>query len=115
MGQIVSDVSDILKYQDDKNATKSARREILAQMAADNTEKQNLVRRVLATQRAKYGAAGMSGHGVTEQTVLERLRTESEAPYNAKRAANLNKLKKATTTKKNLLTSLLEHFDKIVK
>ena len=45
MGQIVSDVTEILDYKDAKKQAKNERKEILAQIAADNTEKTNLVKR----------------------------------------------------------------------
>ena len=71
MGQLVSDVTEILDYKDAKKQAKSQRQEILAQMASDDAEKTNLVKKVLATQRAKYGASGMSNNGVTEGAVLK--------------------------------------------
>jgi len=115
MGQLVSDVTEILDYKDAKKAAKSERQEILAQMAADNAEKTNLIKKVLATQRAKYGASGVSGNGVTEGAVLKRLQSETAAPYEEKRAANLKKLKNARAKKPNLLKSLLSRLDNIVE
>lgn len=114
MGQIVSDVTDILDYKDDKKAAKSQRQEILAQMAADEKAKTNLIKKALATQRAKYGASGMSGRGMTEGAVLQRLKAETAAPYEEKRRKNLNKLKNTTSKKPNLLKSLLSRFDDLV-
>ncbi len=114
MGQIVSDVTDILDYQDAKKTVKKERQEILAQMAADNAEKTNLVKKVLAAQRAKYGASGVSTNNVTAGAVLKRLKSEAAAPYEAKRRNNLTKLKKARAKKPNLLKSLLSRFDDIV-
>ena len=115
MGQLVSDVTEILNYKNAKESAKSERQEILAQMAADNAEKTNLIKKVLATQRAKYGASGVSGNGVTEGAVLKRLHSETAAPYEEKRVANLKKLKNARAKKPNLLKSLLTRLDNIVE
>lgn len=114
MGQIVSDVTDILDYQDAKKTAKSQRKEILAQMAADETEKTNLIKKTLATQRAKYGASGMSGRGMTEGAVLQRLKSETATPYEEKRHANMKKLKATTASKSNLVKSLLSRLDDLV-
>lgn len=114
MGQLVSDVSEILDYKDEKKQAKSARQEILKQMAADQTEKTNLVKKVLATQRAKYGASGVSSRGLSQGAVLARLKSETEQPYNEKRAANLKKLKSIQVKKPNLLKSILSRFDDLV-
>lgn len=65
MGQLVSDVSEILEYKQNKKEAKLQRQEILRQMAADEQTKNNLVKKALATQRAKYGAGGMSNQGLT--------------------------------------------------
>ncbi len=115
MGQLVSDVTEILDYKDSKKAAKSERKEILAQMAADNAEKTNLIKKVLATQRAKYGAFGMSGNGITEGAVLKRLQSETAMPYQKKSAENLKKLKGTRVKKPNLLKSLLSRLDNIVE
>lgn len=111
MGQIVSDVTEILDYKDAKKETKSQRKEILNQMATQNAEKNNLVKKALAAQRAKYGASGMSSSGVTEGAVLKRIKDEVEQPYNEKRKETVNKLKKIKTKKPNLLESLLSKLD----
>lgn len=115
MGQILSDVTDILNYQDNKKETKLNKQQILEQISKDDGEKQNLVKKVLASQRAKYGASGMSPKGLTEKAVLERLKDETEKPYETKRQTNLNKLKHIKTKKKNLLVSVLEHMDDLIK
>lgn len=115
MGQLVSDVTEILDYKDDKKTAKTQRKEILAQMAADQTEKTNLIKKVLASQRAKYGASGMSGNGVTEGAVLKRLQSETEKPYAEKRQENLKKLKSARAKRPNLLKNLLSRLDNIME
>ncbi len=114
MGQIVSDVSDILNYQNNKKQEKASKKQILADIAKDEQEKQNLVKKVLATQRAKYGASGMSNKGLTEDAVLQRMKKEAEQPYDSKKSANIQKLKNTKTPKKNLLLGILSHLDKLV-
>ena len=114
MGQIVSDVTELLDYKDAKRAAKSQRQEILAQMAADEAEKTNLVKKTLAAQRAKYGASGMSLRGQTADAVLTRLKSETEEPYKKKRQSNLEKLKSIRISKPNLLKSILSRFDNLV-
>lgn len=114
MGQIVSDVTDILEYNKDKKAAKNQRQEILQKMQADEVEKTNLVKKVLATQRAKYGASGISGHGVTEGAVLRRLKSETEQPYDEKRRNNMEKLKGIRATRPNILKKILARFDELM-
>ncbi|MBO7509463.1 MAG: hypothetical protein J6T57_04285 [Alphaproteobacteria bacterium] len=114
MGQVISDVTDILNYQDSKKNANETKKQILAEMASDENEKQNLVKKVLASQRAKYGAKGMSNNGITEETVLNRMKSEAEKPYENKKKINMSKLKNARATKKNLVLSALEHMDKLL-
>ena len=114
MGQIVTDVTDILDYKDAKKSAKNQRQEILKKMADDEAEKTNLVKKVLATQRAKYGASGMSSNGITEGAVLKRLRSETVAPFEEKKQDNLKKLKNTKAKKVNLLEKLLSRFEDIV-
>ncbi|MCR4918086.1 MAG: hypothetical protein K5912_04045 [Alphaproteobacteria bacterium] len=114
MGQIVSDVTDILDNKSEKQKVKSERKEVLKKIAADETEKNNLVKKVLATQRAKYGASGMNTKGLTEENALKRLKNETEQPYEAKKKSNVEKLNKIKTKKTNLLESFLKRFDRLV-
>ena len=111
MGQVLSDVKDVLDYKDNKETAKSQRKEILSQMVNQNAEKTNLVKKVLATQRAKYGASGMRSGGVTEGAVLKRLKEETEKPYDEKRKENLKKIQNTKAKKPNLLESLLSKLD----
>lgn len=114
MGQIASDVTDILEYKEAKKEAKSQRKQVLQQMAADEAAKTNLVKKTLAAQRAKYGASGMSGKGMTEGAVLKRLQAETEEPYNEKRRTNLEKLKSIKANKPNLLKTMLSRFDELM-
>lgn len=116
MGQIVSDVTEVLDYKKAKKEAHSARKQVLAQMAEDEQAKTNLVKKALAAQRAKYGASGMSGagRGMTEEAVLKRLRDETEEPYETKRRTSLEKLKSIKASKPNLVKGVLAHFDKLV-
>ncbi|MBQ6027178.1 MAG: hypothetical protein IJL21_01315 [Alphaproteobacteria bacterium] len=114
MGQIISDVTDILNYKENKNTNEKNKNKILAEIASDEAEKQNIVKKVLATQRARNGANGMSNNGITEKNVLTRLQQEIERPYDNKKKSNMIKLGNITTKKKNMLTSILEHLDKLI-
>ena len=114
MGQIISDVTDVLNYQNNKKANKETKKQILSDIAQNEQEKQNLVKKVLSTQRAKYGASGMTTNGLTEDAVLTRLKKETEKPYDDKKEANLKKIKKTKTAKKNLLLAALSHLDKLI-
>ena len=115
MGQIVSDVTDILDTRKSKAVTESERKKILAQIATDEKSKTNLVKKALATQRAQYGASGMSGRGMTEESVLKRLREETEEQFNEKKKSNLDKLKNLKPKKTNLLKSLVARLDEVLK
>lgn len=114
MGQIVSDVTDILNYRNSKKEAESERKKILEDIANNEKAKVNLVNKTLAAQRAKYGASGMSGKSMTEGAVLKRLKSETEEPYEEKKKNNLEKLKKVKAKKNNILTSLLERFDDLL-
>lgn len=115
MSQIVSDVTDILNNNKSEKEADNSRKKIFAQIAADEKAKTNLVKKTLATQRAKYGAAGMSSSGMTEEAVLKRLREETEEPYNEKKKTNLEKLKNVKAKKTNLLGSLVSNLDNLFK
>lgn len=116
MGQIVSDVTEVLDYKQAKKEARSARKQVLQKMADDEVAKTNLVKKTLAAQRAKYGASGMDGAGrsTTEAAVLKRIREETEEPYVAKRNANLEKLKQIKVSKPNLLKKFLDRFEGVI-
>ena len=113
MGQIVSDVTDVINNKKAEATADSKRKQILAQIAADEKTKTNLVKKALAAQRAKNGASGMSSSGMTEEAVLKRLKEETEEPYNTKKKNNLAKLKDIKANKTNLLNSLVSDIDKL--
>ena len=115
MGQILSDVTEVLGYQDSKKEANSKRKQILQEMAKDEATKTNLVKKALATQRARYGASGVNGANMTTGAVLKRIQSETAEPYDEKRRSNLTKLKsvkRANST--NLLKQFLKHFDDLV-
>lgn len=113
MGQLVSDVTKVLDYQESKKTASNQRQKILAQMAADEATKTNLIKKALATQRAKYGASGASGESLSENAVLKRLRSETSEPYDAKRQENMDKIKKLKAKKPNIVKTWLSNIDKI--
>ena len=113
MGQLVSDVTKVLDYQESKKEAENQRQKILSQMAADEATKTNLIKKVLATQRAKYGASGNTGKGMSENAVLKRLRNETAQPYDTKRKENIDKINKIKITKPNIIRTWLSNIDKI--
>lgn len=113
MGQLVSDVTKVLDYKESKKDAENQRQQILAQMAQDEATKTNLIKKVLAAQRAKYGATGNSGNGFSERAVLKRLRDETAEPYDEKHQNNLQKMQKITAKKTNLVKNWLSKIDKI--
>ena len=115
MGQILSDITEVLDYKDSKKQANTKRKEILQEMAASEATKTNLVKKALAAQRAKYGASGVNGSNMTTGAVLERIKSETEKPYDEKRLANLTKLKAIKSKNPtNLLKKFLKHFDELV-
>lgn len=115
MGQILSDITEVLDYKDSKKQAKTKRQEILQEMAADEATKTNLVKKALAAQRAKYGAGGVNGSNMTTGAVLERIKSETEKPYDEKQRTNLAKLQSIKSKKPtNLLKKFLKHFDDLV-
>ena len=113
MGQLVSDVTKILDYKDAKKEASSERQKILAKIAEDDQTKTNLIKKVLAEQKAKYGATGNSGSGFSENAVLKRLREETSLPYDEKRKTNMEKLTKTKAKKPNLVKTWLSKIDDI--
>ena len=113
MGQLVSDVTQVLDYKQSKKDAETQRQKILAQIAEDETAKTNLIKKVLSTQRAKYGASGNSGNGFSEKAVLKRLRDETAEPYDTKYKNNLEKIANIKTNKPNLLKTWLSKIYKI--
>jgi hypothetical protein len=107
-------VTDILNNKKASKEAETERKKILAQMAQDEKTKSNLVKKALASQRAKYGAAGMSAKGMTEDAVLRRLRFETAQPYDDRKKTNLDKLKSVKANKKNILTSLISRMDDLL-
>lgn len=114
MGQLVSDVTSIINDKKSKADADNERKSVLQQISDDEKTKTDLVKKALSTQRAKYGAGGMSGASMTTDAVLKRLREETEQPYDEKKKSNLEKLRKIKSTKTNLLKSLSDRFDELM-
>lgn len=114
MGQIVSDIESVLNNKKQNKEIKSERKKVLQQIADDEAAKANLVKKVLAKQRAEYGAGGMAGKGMTEEAVLKRLREETEEPFAEKKKTNQYKLSKLKPKKTNLLKSLVSRFENLI-
>jgi len=113
MGQLVSDVTKVLDYRESKKNAENTRQKILADMATDEKTKTNLIKKILAQQRAKYGASGNSGTSFSENAVLKRLRDETAKPYDIKRQENIEKIKNTKVKKPNLVKKWLSSTDKI--
>lgn len=113
MGQLVSDVTKVLDYKQSKKEAENQRQQILTDIAADEKIKTNLIKKVLSEQRAKYGASGNTGNGLSEKAVLKRLRNETAEPYDVKRKNNIQKLNNIKTKKPNLVKQWLSSIDKI--
>ncbi len=113
MGQLVSDVTKVLDYKESKKNVENERQKILATMAEDEKAKNNLIKKVLAQQRAVYGASGNSGTSFSENAVLKRLRSETAESYDAKSKNNLDKINNLKVKRPNLLKSWLAKIDKI--
>ena len=113
MSQLVSDVTKVLNYKDSKAKAETERQKILANMAEDEKNKTNLLKKVLAQQKAKFGATGNTGNSLSEHAVLKRLRDETIAPYDEKRQENIDKINKLKIKKPNLIKDWLSKIDKI--
>ncbi len=113
MGQLVSDVTKVLDYNNSKKNAENQRQQILAQIASREKTKTNLIKKVLSEQRAKYGATGNTGNSLSENAVLKRLREETAQPYEDKKQENLEKIKKIKTKKPNLIKNWLSKVDDI--
>ena len=113
MGQLVSDVTKVLDYNNSKKNAENQRQKILSQIASDEKTKTNLIKKVLSEQRAKYGASGNTGENLSETAVLKRLREETAQPYEDKKQTNLEKIKKIKTKKPNLIKNWLSKIDDI--
>jgi len=114
MGQLANEIQNVTQDKKAKKEVKKERQQILDQIAADEAAKANLVKKVLAKQRAAYGASGMTGKGMTEEAVLKRLREETEEPFNAKKSANQDKMSKLKAPKKtNLVKLFTSQFGKL--
>ena len=113
MGQLVSDVTKVLDYHNSKKIAENQRQKILTQIAEDEKTKTNLIKKALATQRAKFGATGNAGASFSENAVLKRLREEVAQPYDEKKKNNLEEIKKIKVKKPNLVKNWLSSVDKI--
>ena len=113
MGQLVSDVTKVLDYKDSKKNAENQRQKILSQIADNENTKTNLIKKVLAEQRAKYGATGNSGTSLSEDAVLKRLRAETAQPYEEKKRTNTEQMKKIKVKKPNLIKTWLAKIEKI--
>ncbi|MCL2758425.1 MAG: hypothetical protein FWE64_03840 [Alphaproteobacteria bacterium] len=117
MGQNIDDIQNIMNIADQRKDRRNARKEInneraqiLKQMERDATKRTNLINKTLAKQRAKFGAGGMSGKGMTEEAVLKRLREETGEPFDEKDINHRNRLDKLDRIKRNIRMKRTDFF-----
>ncbi len=113
MGQLVSDVTKVLDYNNSKKSAENQRQKILSEIAANENVKTNLIKKVLSEQRAKYGATGNTGSSLSENAVLKRLRDETSQPYDEKKKASIEQIKKIKVKKPNLIKTWLSKIENI--
>ena len=113
MGQLVNDVEEIINNKENQNEAKSERKKILAEMQQVNSQKTNLIKKALASQRAKFGAGG-SDSGMSTDAVLKRLTSETAEPYDKTLQDAKYKLGKIKTPHINLLKTFLGKFDELL-
>ena len=114
MGQLVSDVTKILEYNNSKKTIKNQRQKLLSEMASNEEMKINLIKKILSEQKTKYGATGNSGNSFSENAVLKRLQSETAQPYEIKKQENLEKLKKMKAQRPNIIKTWLSKIDDVV-
>ena len=104
MGQLISDVEEILDNKKARTAADNERKKMLEEMRRINAEKENLVRKSLAAQRAKFGAGtGGGSAGMSSEAVFKRLKSETAEPFDAQLRGAMDKLNKIQTPRANLL------------
>ncbi|MDR0319132.1 MAG: hypothetical protein LBH81_00110 [Rickettsiales bacterium] len=114
MSQYQNEINEILGVNDkkEKDKIKSERAKVNAQLAEDKAQRANLVKKALAAQRAKFGAAGSSGDSASDAAVLKRLSEEAAEGMDekiAKGEGRLSSLKYKDRRAKNLLKILMKH------
>ncbi|MDR1826101.1 MAG: hypothetical protein LBQ49_00230, partial [Rickettsiales bacterium] len=94
---------------------KSKRQKILADMKKTNGEKINVIKKALAAQRAKFGAAGANADGMSKDAVLERIRAEAAEPFEEKLKDAKEKLRGIKTASRfNLIRGILGRAGKMI-
>jgi len=106
MSQLVNDVEQVLNNKKAAKEAESERQKILAEMERISSEKNNLVKKTLAAQRAKFGAGG-GGGGLSTDAVMARLEKESAEPFDEKIQSAKNALGKIKVPKSNLVKTWL--------
>jgi hypothetical protein len=114
MGQIASDIETILNDKQARKDAKSERQKLLADMRRVNAEKTNVLKKALAAQRARFGAGGASGGGMSADAVLRRLESETAEPYEEKLRDAREKISRIKTPKTNLLKTMLGRFEQLL-
>ena len=113
MGQIINDVEAVLKYKDAKKDAKNERQKILAEMKRIEGEKSSLIKKALATQRAKFGGGGAGGYEAGG-AVLKRLESETAQQFDDRLRSAAEKMRKIKAPKMNLLKTFISRFGTLV-
>ena len=88
MAQMVSDIETVINHRDARREAREERQGLLDEIQRTSADKENLVRKTLAAQRARFGAGG-GGGGMSKDAVLKRMQTETAQPFENKlRTAN---------------------------
>ncbi|MDR1026909.1 MAG: hypothetical protein LBL46_00650 [Rickettsiales bacterium] len=107
MGQMVSDIEQVLNNKQARAEAKNARQKVVEEIRRTELEKTSLIKKALASQRAKFGAAG-GGQSVSQDAVLARLRGEEAAPFDEQIRAAREKISTIKAPKINLLTTWMK-------
>jgi len=108
MAQYANDIEAVLKYKDAKKEAQNERQKILAEMKKTSEEKNNVIKKAIAAQRAKFGAGGTADGGLSADAVLDRLRAEAAEPFDEKlnnASARLRAIK--NPSRSNLIKGIL--------
>ena len=85
---VINTAQGIISERQERRDQRSERRAIQEKMARDYTRKTNLIRAAQARQRAKFGAGGMAGDGMTEMAVKNRIGDEIADQFTERNLAN---------------------------
>ena len=83
MSQTISDIENVINHRSARREINAERQRVLEDMSRTNDQRENLVRKNLAAQRARVGAGG-GGTGMSTDAVLGRIKNETTQPFDDK-------------------------------